>query len=136
MNLRGAPLSAVPNAFAGCQRFEAGTTKPGHDVAIVCRGGIEEMPDLAAAQTTLQQILGRTDLLKPGATAPTVGAPIITSWKRGSTEKVNGEQDETANFGNDSFLQKADFAGAASLMSVSAHVLGIRLRVRREVRYL
>lgn len=70
--------------------------KPGHDVAIVCRGGIEEMPDLAAAQTTLQQILGRTDLVQPGAKAPTVGAPITTSWKGGTaetTETANGEQE-------------------------------------------
>ncbi len=67
--------------------------KPGHDVAIVCRGGIEEMPDLAAAQTTLQHIIRRTDLVQPGAPAPDIGAPITTSWKRGIAEPSNGDQE-------------------------------------------
>ena len=67
--------------------------KPGHDVAIVCRGGIDEMPDLVAAQTTLQQIFGRTNLVQPGASGPTVGAPITTSWKGGTTESANGDKE-------------------------------------------
>lgn len=66
---------------------------PGHDIAIVCRGGIEEMPDLAAAQSTLQQILGRTDLVQPGESGPTIGAPITTSWKRDATAAANGDQE-------------------------------------------
>lgn len=55
--------------------------KPGHDVAFICRGGTGEMPDLPAAQATLQKIIERTDLLKPGASAPKVGEPVTTSWK-------------------------------------------------------
>lgn len=67
--------------------------KPGHDVAIVCRGSIEEMPDLTTAQTTLQHILERTNLVQPGATAPTIGGPVTTSWKRkpGPQAEDNGE---------------------------------------------
>lgn len=66
--------------------------KPGHDVAIVCRGGVDEMPDLAAAQTTLQNILERTDLLQSGESAPTIGAPITTSWKQPADKPADGEQ--------------------------------------------
>lgn len=55
--------------------------KPGYDVAIICRGGVDEMPDLTAAQSTIQKILDRTDLKKPGATAPTIGEPVTASWK-------------------------------------------------------
>lgn len=55
--------------------------KPGHDLAFICRGGTDEMPDLEAAQKTLKQILGRTDLVPQGATLPVPGEPIATSWK-------------------------------------------------------
>jgi ribonuclease P protein component len=56
--------------------------RPGHDVAVVCRGSIEEMPNLTTAQTTLQHILERTNLMQPGATPPTIGTPVTTSWKK------------------------------------------------------
>lgn len=55
--------------------------KPGHDLAFICRGGVDEMPDLETAQKTLKKILDRTDLLLPGATAPVTGEPVSTSWK-------------------------------------------------------
>ena len=31
--------------------------EPGHDLAFVCRGGVDEMPDLVTAQKTLKRIL-------------------------------------------------------------------------------
>ncbi|MCV0404585.1 MAG: ribonuclease P protein component [Chloroflexi bacterium] len=61
--------------------------KPGYDVAFICRGGTSEMPDLPAAQDTLQKILNRTDLLKPGEQAPAVGEPVTTSWKIAEGER-------------------------------------------------
>ena len=53
----------------------------GYDLAFICRGGVDEMPDLAAAQKTLGNILARTDLVPEGAKAPVPGEPIATSWK-------------------------------------------------------
>jgi len=70
--------------------------KPGHDVAIVCRGSIEEMPDLTTAQTTLQHILERTNLVQPGATAPTIGGPVTTGWKRKPATKVEEDRENQA----------------------------------------
>jgi len=70
--------------------------KPGHDVAIVCRGSIEEMPDLATAQTTLQHILQRTNLVQPGAAPPTVGAPVTTSWKQKPAPKADDHGENQA----------------------------------------
>lgn len=55
--------------------------KQGHDLAVICRGGVDEMPDLAAAQKTLKHILMRTDLVPEGAEAPTPGEPVTASWK-------------------------------------------------------
>lgn len=64
---------------------------PGHDIAIVCRGGLEEMPDLPTAQQTLQRILERTDLVPAGTLPPVPGEPITTSWKRRPATQGEGE---------------------------------------------
>lgn len=53
----------------------------GHDLAIICRGGVDEMPDLQAAQKTLKRILDRTDLVPEGVVPPALGEPITTQWK-------------------------------------------------------
>ena len=55
--------------------------RQGHDLAFICRGGVDEMPDLVAAQKTLKRILDRTDLVSTDATPPVPGEPITTSWK-------------------------------------------------------
>lgn len=55
--------------------------KPGHDLAIVCRGGLEEMPDLATAQKSLRNIFVRTDLVIDGHELPDVGTPVTSSWR-------------------------------------------------------
>lgn len=60
----------------------------GYDLAFICRGGVDEMPDLAAAQKTLKHILDRTDLVPEGAQAPVPGEPITSSWK---TSPANSE---------------------------------------------
>jgi ribonuclease P protein component len=54
--------------------------KPGHDIALVCRGTLEEMGSLHAAQETLGTIFTRASLWAPGATPPQPGEPIATGW--------------------------------------------------------
>lgn len=55
--------------------------RPGHDIAVICRGDTDEMPDLRAAQEFLANILQRTDLITPGAELPAVGDDVTTSWR-------------------------------------------------------
>jgi ribonuclease P protein component len=66
--------------------------KPGHDLAFICRGGVDEMPDLQAAQATLKSILERTDLVRKGAVAPVPGEPITTRWRTTRLEPDEGNQ--------------------------------------------
>ena len=54
--------------------------RPGHDIAIVCRGTLDELPTLARAQEILGTIFTRASLWKPGATPPQPGEPITSSW--------------------------------------------------------
>ncbi len=60
--------------------------RTGVDIAVICRGTSEEMPDLAAAQQYVYAILQRTDLVKPGATLPEIGGPVTASWREDSGE--------------------------------------------------
>lgn len=53
---------------------------PGHDVVVICRGTVEEMPTLAVAQRALQNILRRAGVLPPGSETPAPGGPIATGW--------------------------------------------------------
>jgi ribonuclease P protein component len=52
----------------------------GYDIAVICRGTVEEMPDLEAAQKALAAIFRRTPLLLDPEKAPAPGTPITTSW--------------------------------------------------------
>jgi ribonuclease P protein component len=52
----------------------------GYDIAVICRGTVEEMPALADAQKALMAIFTRGHLLRDPAAAPQPGAPITTSW--------------------------------------------------------
>lgn len=54
--------------------------QPGHDIALVCRGTLEELPSLAAAQQVLESIFTRANLWQPGATPPKPGDPVTTGW--------------------------------------------------------
>lgn len=58
--------------------------QPGHDIALICRGTIEEMPSLAIAQETLARILTKAGLwtVPPGTPGgpPLPGEPITTGW--------------------------------------------------------
>ena len=51
------------------------TLAQGHDVVIVVRGTTEEMPGYAAARSSLERIVRRAGLLRPGA----VQAPAVPS---------------------------------------------------------
>ena len=55
--------------------------RQGHDLAFICRGDVNEMPDLETAQKTVKRILDRTDLVPEGTTPPVPGEPITSSWK-------------------------------------------------------
>lgn len=70
--------------------------RPGHDLAIICRGGVDEMPDLEAAQKTLQRILNRTDLIQDDAVHPVPGAAVTTSWKQPPSESVDPNECKTS----------------------------------------
>jgi ribonuclease P protein component len=52
----------------------------GYDIAVICRGTVEEMPDLEAAQEALAAIFKRTPLVRDPENAPAPGTPITTSW--------------------------------------------------------
>lgn len=55
--------------------------KPGHDIAVICRGGLDEMPDLQTAQAYLINILQRTDLVRPDTELAPPAGPVTTSWR-------------------------------------------------------
>lgn len=53
----------------------------GHDIICICRGTVEELPDLATAQETLQTLFSRARLLPNDHDAPQPGDAITTGWK-------------------------------------------------------
>lgn len=70
--------------------------RPGHDLAIVCRGGLDEMADLKTAQKMLRSILLRTDLVVEGHTLPEPGTPIANGWKQPSGAGIGPEAEAPA----------------------------------------
>lgn len=58
--------------------------KPGHDIVLVCRGTVDEMPNLATAQDSLMRIFTRAGLwtVKPGHPngPPGPGDPVVSGW--------------------------------------------------------
>jgi ribonuclease P protein component len=74
----------------------------GYDIAVICRGTVEEMPDLETAQRTLATILKRTPLVSDPEHAPAPGTPITTSWtaptptmnEPETSSEPSGENDE------------------------------------------
>ncbi len=63
--------------------------RQGFDIAIVCRGTVDEMPGLTEAQHTLERIFMRASLFASPAEGalPVVGEAITSSWslRRSST---------------------------------------------------
>ncbi|MGN6484644.1 MAG: ribonuclease P protein component [Thermomicrobiales bacterium] len=62
--------------------------RKGYDIAFICRGTLEEMPDLPTAQECLRRIFAKADLIDPAARLdpeggpPLPGEPVRTSWTR------------------------------------------------------
>jgi len=58
--------------------------RPGHDIVLICRGTVEEMPTLHHAQTSLHRILTRAGLwiIPPGHAdgPPDPGSQVVTGW--------------------------------------------------------
>lgn len=58
--------------------------RPGHDIVIICRGNVDELPSLSAAQEALTRILTRSGLwtIPPGEPdgPPAPGSPVTTGW--------------------------------------------------------
>ena len=55
--------------------------RPGHDMAFVCRGTVEELPTLTTAQELLATMFTHAALWKPGSNPPAPGEPIVSGWK-------------------------------------------------------
>lgn len=75
--------------------------KTGYDIALICRGTVEEMPTLVDAQTALSRIFTRASLLLPagetdGIAPPRPGDRVTASWRR------RGEQTLHTATSNDS----------------------------------
>jgi ribonuclease P protein component len=70
----------VREALRGYHPFLA----PGHDIVIICRGTVDELPALATAQQALDRIFTRAGLftVPPGAEngPPAPGQPVTTGW--------------------------------------------------------
>jgi ribonuclease P protein component len=56
--------------------------KPGHDIAIIVRGDLAELPSLPVAQAVLGRILTRAGLVAPGETPPAPGDQVTSNWGR------------------------------------------------------
>lgn len=54
--------------------------RPGHDMAIICRGIAADVPTLESAQEILTAIFTKSALWKLGPTPPIPGTPITSSW--------------------------------------------------------
>lgn len=73
--------------------------EPGHDIVLICRGTVDEMPSLAAAQEALMRIFTKGGLwtVPPGEPEgpPSPGAPVATGWPRPErvTAPASGESD-------------------------------------------
>jgi len=70
--------------------------RTGYDIAFICRGTVEEMPDLATAQECLRRIFAKADLIDPAAHLdpeggpPIPGEPVRTAWTRPAASPATG----------------------------------------------
>lgn len=66
----------------------------GYDIAVICRGTVEEMPTLEHAQKTLAGIFKRCSLLRDPEDAPAPGSPITTGWTTPTAPDGEGTEDQ------------------------------------------
>lgn len=72
--------------------------KPGHDIVVVCRGTVDEMPSLTVAQEALMRILTRAKLwtIPPGQPGgpPSPGDQVVSGWSTPTvtTASATGER--------------------------------------------
>lgn len=60
--------------------------QPGFDIAVICRGTVEEMPTLREAQSALQAVFTRTNLWIAPDAAVAPGTPVTAGWSRDDAE--------------------------------------------------
>ncbi len=65
--------------------------EPGHDIAVICRGTVEEMPTLTEAQAALKTIFTRAKLFRDPDTAPDPGSQVTTTWTDDVVEAGDNE---------------------------------------------
>ncbi len=79
--------------------------RQGFDIAIVCRGTVEELPGLPEAQESLKRIFTRASLFSPTSegTLPVVGEAITTGWslRRPGVARLPGGTTDTGAAGVD-----------------------------------
>ncbi|MGB3328266.1 MAG: ribonuclease P protein component [Thermomicrobiales bacterium] len=69
--------------------------RQGFDIAFICRGTLEEMPDLPTAQESLRRIFTKADLIDPAAWLdpeggpPIPGEPVRGNWKRPAPARLD-----------------------------------------------
>lgn len=58
----------------------------GHDIIVICRGTVDELPSLQAAQETIRNLLTRARILPKGADTPEPGSPVTTGWNDAASD--------------------------------------------------
>lgn len=78
--------------------------RQGFDIAFICRGTSEELPDLTTAQECLRRIFTKADLIDPVAALdpaggpPIPGEPITAGWGRPAAAKpMAPDESESTN---------------------------------------
>lgn len=64
----------------------------GYDIAVICRGTVDEMPTLTEAQKALRTIFTRSRLFSDPENAPEPGSQITSSWTDTGTAASANEE--------------------------------------------
>ncbi|MBA2469887.1 MAG: ribonuclease P protein component [Chloroflexia bacterium] len=72
--------------------------KPGHDIAIIVRGDLTELPSLTEAQATLQRIFTKAALFGPanGTPVPAPGDAVVSGWRPLTAPPELGDREESS----------------------------------------
>lgn len=69
---------------------------PRHDIAIIVRGDLTELPSLTEAQAVLGRIFAKAALVAPGATPPMPGDEVTSGWRPARTAERDSAREESA----------------------------------------